>query len=133
MTTTALVDIPGLLAAHFVGVFGIDVVDWPILDPTPSAAVIWPGAHAPFLEPDGFGTQNLAYSVVTHQAGDDLRNDLRTFFDWAELAPGAARSFSHPGLTQLVLARILEPRLFKAGSSTRFIGQFDFTLTRSTC
>lgn len=136
MTTYA--ELAAAIAEHASEALDIRAYDWPTLQPEVPAVVVHPGGHATFIDFTGgsFGTFDVSYSLLTFQAVGDEREALLAFYSWAETMRTAFDDFTVPDgdVGSVVVLRVLEPRIVQplAGMAL-FAGQFDITVSLSTC
>ena len=97
---------------------------------------LFEGAGKVTMVSSGLGTFDVSYSLLTFQAVGDEREALLAFYSWAETMRTAFDDFTVPDgdVGSVVVLRVLEPRIVQplAGMAL-FAGQFDITVSLSTC
>ena len=137
---TTLGELATLIAEHVSPKLEIRAYDWPTLQPEAPAVVVHPGGHSVFVDystgGQSFGSYDVNYSLLTFQAVGDEREALLAFYTWADAMREAFDDFTAPDgdVGSVVVLRVLEPRIVQplAGMAL-FAGQFDITVTLSTC
>lgn len=132
---TTLTELADLLRDHIKALPDVATAySWPTITPSPLPAfTVHPGGHDIYIDRTvaTFGTVEVAYSLVLYQAAGNHHRELEVFNRIAEAMPAHLASFTAAGVSDVVLLRVLEPRIFAPPTgSAMFVGQFDITLTK---
>lgn len=125
------------ISVHVAGKLSIPAYDFSEITPEVPCVIVHPGGHAPFItqSESGIEDQEVNFSLITLQAVQNGRDALHTWYAWAETMRTAFDDFTvdDDDVSALSVLRVLEPRPSSTSSKVLFAGQFDVSLTLSTC
>lgn len=135
MTTYA--ELATAISVHVAGKLSIPAYDFSEVTPDVPCVIVHPGGHAAFIDQSqsGIDDQDVNFALITLQAAQSGRDALHTWYGWAHTMRTAFDDFTvaDGDVYGLSILRVLEPRPASTSSKVLFAGQFDVSLTLSTC